>query len=96
MEENVKTSIKIAGRVYPLFIRNDEMTQVRLLEKQINDTSNNIQIQYAISDKFDCLAMTLLSLLSEKQPNGDANSQNNLVDIVSKIETLLARSAASY
>jgi hypothetical protein len=90
MEENVKTSIKIAGRIYPLFIHKDEMTKVKYLEKQINDTYNNMQIQYAISDKFDCLAMTLLTLLSEKDQKVVESNQDELAVVIDMIESTLA------
>jgi phosphoenolpyruvate synthase/pyruvate phosphate dikinase len=90
MEENVKTSIKIAGRIYPLFIHKDEMTKVKYLEKQINDTYNNMQIQYAISDKFDCLAMTLLTLLSEKDQEVVESNQDELAAVIDMIEATIA------
>ena len=90
MEENVYTSIKIAGRIYPLFIHKDEMTKVKYLEKQINDTYNNMQIQYAISDKFDCLAMTLLTLLSEKDQKVVESNQDELAVVIDMIESTLA------
>lgn len=89
MDENVKTSIKIAGRIYPLFIHKDEMTKVKYLEKQINDTYNNMQIQYAISDKFDCLAMTLLMLLNDNNKGVDESSQDDLKAVIDLIEASL-------
>jgi len=95
MEENVKTSIKIAGRIYPIFVHKDEMAKAKMLEKQINDTYNDIQVQYAINDKFDCLSMTLLTLLSDKKEAASIKSETeDLLSILSSIETSLSKANA--
>lgn len=98
MEENVKTSIKIAGRIYPIFVHKDEMAKAKMLEKQINDTYNDIQVQYAINDKFDCLSMTLLTLLSDKkEPVSTNNSETeDLSAILNSIETSLSKANAGH
>jgi hypothetical protein len=97
MEENVKTSIKIAGRIYPIFVHKDEMAKAKMLEKQINDTYNDIQVQYAINDKFDCLSMTLLTLLSDKKDAANINRETeDLLVILSSIETSLSEANARH
>jgi Cell division protein ZapA len=97
MEENVKTSIKIAGRIYPIFVHKDEMAKAKMLEKQINDTYNDIQMQYAINDKFDCLSMTLLTLLSDKKEAVSINRETeDLLAILSSIETSLSKANISH
>lgn len=89
MEENVKTSIKIAGRVYPLFVHKDEMTKVKDLEQLINDTYNGIQIEYAINDKFDCLAMTMLTILNQNTQHGTSADESELSYIADQIDVSL-------
>ena len=91
MEENVKTSVKIAGRIYPLFVHKDEMTKVQQLEHMINETYNGIQIEYAISDKFDCLAMTMLTILSQNGNQASVQNDKELFNVLEDIDTSLQK-----
>jgi hypothetical protein len=91
MEENVKTSVKIAGRVYPLFVHKDEMTRVKDLEQLINNTYSGIQIDYAINDKFDCLAMTLLSILSQSNQQNVTSDEVEISGLIDQIDVSLKK-----
>jgi len=63
MEENGLTNITvlIAGRPYPLKIKDGEEDAIRKIVKEVNDKINQFQATYNKKDKQDCLSMALLT-----------------------------------
>lgn len=74
MADSEKTNISIAGRMYPLILDKREIELARKAEELINETYNRIQLDYKITDKIDCLAMTLITLQLEHQAAADGSS----------------------
>ncbi len=57
--------IVIAGRTYPLTIAVHEEENIRKAAKNIEDSINFFQENYAVKDKQDLLAMTALQLATQ-------------------------------
>jgi cell division protein ZapA (FtsZ GTPase activity inhibitor) len=97
MEESIKTTVKIAGRVYPIFVSKTEETEIKDLERKINTVFNDMQMQYALTDKLDCLAMTMLHLLTNKENTAVDSSQKeaDLSHVIELIEASLEKKLRS-
>ena len=63
MEEqnNRQITVLIAGRPYPLKIKQSDEPTIRKIVKEINDKINKFQLTYASKDKQDCLSMAILT-----------------------------------
>ncbi len=61
-DEYKNITITLAGRPYPLKIKNSDEDSVRRIVKGLNEKVNNFQISYTGKDKQDCLSMTLLTI----------------------------------
>lgn len=57
--------VVIAGRTYPLTVSTEEEENIRKAAKNIEDSINLFQENYAVKDKQDLLAMTALQLASQ-------------------------------
>ena len=75
MAESLKIKVTIAGRVYPMLIKNEnEEEGMRKAANKINDLVTKFEKNYAVSDKQDVLAMCALqfaSLIEIKAINND-------------------------
>ena len=61
MAEPLKIRVTIAGRVYPVVVRNEnEEEGMRKAASKINDLVAKFEKNYAVSDKQDVLAMCAL------------------------------------
>ncbi len=66
--DNIKNiTILIAGRPYPLKIKENDEHVVRKIAKELNEMVNRFQLKYANKDKQDCLAMALLTYAVDLQ-----------------------------
>jgi cell division protein ZapA (FtsZ GTPase activity inhibitor) len=77
--EELSIKINIADRFYPLVVTSQQEESVRKAAKLINDKLKHLQMEFAVKDKQDMLAMTLLELTTElmdikHQQLGDENS----------------------
>lgn len=88
MAESEKTNISIAGRMYPLILDKQEIEVARKAELLINETYNRLQLDYKITDKTDCLAMTLITLQLEQQAASPASAEA-INEKLSLLESLL-------
>ena len=63
MEEQdmMQINVTIAGRPYPLKIKEGDEPVIREIVKEINEKINRFQLSYNKKDKQDCLAMSLLT-----------------------------------
>ncbi len=91
MEETdtIHITVVIAGRPYPLRIKEKDEPVVRQLIRDINDKVNRFQQTYANKDKQDCLAMTLLTQSIELYKSQIAAPDNALTSPLSRLEALL-------
>ena len=75
----LKINVIIAGRTYPLTVKNTEEEQgVRKAAKQINELIANFEQSYAVADKQDVLAMCALQFASRIEVNELKNDKHNL------------------
>ena len=62
MDEQLKSmQVMIAGRSYPLKVKEQDMDSIRQVVEDINDKIKDFQLTYINKDKQDCLAMALLT-----------------------------------
>ena len=88
MAESLKIKVTVAGRVYPLNVKNaNEEEGMRKAANKINDLVSRYEQNYAVSDKQDVLAMCALQFASlieikainkEEDLNEDMEKMNNL------------------
>lgn len=91
MEEmdTINITVVIAGRPYPLRIKEPDEPVIRRLIKEINDTVNRFQQTYANKDKQDCLAMALLTQSIELYKSQSSAPDDALTAQLSHLESLL-------
>ena len=61
----ISIKVTIAGRVYPLTVKNEEEEGVRKATKLINERVKEYEDNFAVRDKQDLLAMIALQLASQ-------------------------------
>lgn len=64
---DVSLKISIAGRAYPLTIKQEDEQAVLLAAKMINEKVKEFEVNYSVRDKQDLLAMSALNLLAAQQ-----------------------------
>ena len=90
MAESLKIRITIAGRVYPLNVKNEnEEEGMRKAAKKINDLVLKYEQNYAVSDKQDVLAMCALQFASLIEIKA-INNEDEIIEATKKIESLNA------
>jgi len=84
MEENgmMNITVLIAGRPYPLKIKDGEEETIRKIVKDVNEKINQFQLTYNKKDKQDCLSMALLTYAVDlnKSQNGELKGANTSYD----------------
>jgi len=88
MAESLKIKVTIAGRVYPLKVKNaNEEEGMRKAATKINDLVSNYEKNYAVSDKQDVLAMCALQFASIIEVNA-INKNEDLTEAMEKMNKL--------
>lgn len=64
---DVSLKISIAGRTYPLTVKQEDEQAVLLAAKMINEKVKEFELNYSVRDKQDLLAMSALNLLAAQQ-----------------------------
>ncbi len=80
--------VKVAGRIYPLSVEENEKEAVLSAAADINKAIKLLQDNYAVKDMQDLLAMTSLQLATKKNSNNDSPIDHSLIR---KIEDDLQR-----
>ncbi|MCB0633299.1 MAG: cell division protein ZapA [Lewinella sp.] len=92
-KNNRQITVLIAGRPYPLKIKDSDEPTIRKIVKEINDKINQFQLTYTNKDKQDCLSMAILTYavdLHKYMQTGQATTPDNEVDQkLSQIDSLL-------
>lgn len=97
MEEqnNKQITVLIAGRPYPLKIKQSDEPAIRKIVKEINDKVNQFQLTYSNKDKQDCLSMAILTyavdLYKARQTVQPADSDPEIANKVAQIDKLLEK-----
>lgn len=79
----VALKVLIAGRVYPLTVKQEEEKQVLQIAKLINDKMKEFELNYSVRDKQDLLAMCALNLLVTEQ-----NTHKNAPELEKELQQL--------
>ena len=88
MAEPLKIKVTIAGRVYPINVKNEnEEEGMRKASKHINDLVTKFEKNYAVSDKQDVLAMCALQFASLIEINA-INKDQDMTEVTEKINKL--------
>ena len=88
MAESLKIKVTVAGRVYPLKVKNaNEEEGMRKAAIKINDLVSNYEKNYAVSDKQDVLAMCALQFASLIEINA-INKEEDLTEALEKMNKL--------
>ncbi|HEY9168631.1 MAG TPA: cell division protein ZapA [Lutibacter sp.] len=88
MAERLKIKVTIAGRVYPINVKNEnEEEGMRKAANHINDLVTKFEKSYAVSDKQDVLAMCALQFASLIEINS-INKDQELIEVTEKINEL--------
>ena len=88
MAEPLKIKVTIAGRVYPINVKNEnEEEGMRKAAKHINDMVTKFEKNYAVSDKQDVLAMCALQFASLIEINSITKDQD-MIEVTEKINKL--------
>lgn len=90
--EDVSIKVSIAGREYPLKIKKAEEARVVEAAKKLNDRIKEYETQYAVSDKFDLLAMCAMHFATELVTLSSTLPQERqeLKDAVADIDSLIS------
>lgn len=86
-----KVNVKIAGRAYPLVVKEDEEEILRSATKRIQKYVSTFDKDYNMNDKQDVLAMCALQLASELEnllKNIDREHEEILLKI-KKMKTII-------
>jgi cell division protein ZapA len=90
MAEALKIRVTIAGRVYPLVVKNEnEEEGMRKAANKINELVAKFEKSYAVSDKQDVLAMCALQFASLVEINA-INKDEDLQEAKEKLENINA------
>ncbi|SNR33766.1 cell division protein ZapA [Lutibacter flavus] len=88
MAESLKIKVTIAGRVYPLNVKNEnEEEGMRKAANKINDLVSKFEQNYAVSDKQDVLSMCALQFASLIEINA-INKEEDLIEVSEKLNKL--------
>jgi cell division protein ZapA len=88
MAESLKIKVTIAGRVYPMRIKNEnEEEGMRKAANRINELVTKFEKNYAVSDKQDVLAMCALQFASQIEINA-INSNEEISKATKKLNEL--------
>jgi len=82
--------ITIAGRTYPLTIRRDEEEQIRRAARNIEEKIREYQESYAVRDKQDLLAMTVLHFATVASSESGEIEQDHHNESLQAIDDMLS------
>lgn len=91
-QDTKNITVLIAGRPYPLKIKETDEPVIRKIVKEVNDKINRFQLTYANKDKQDCLSMALLTYavdLHKAQLDYPATDDSSVASKLSQLDELL-------
>ena len=79
-QELVNLTVMIAGRPYPLKVRQSDQPNIRAIAKEVNDKISQYQVTYKNKDKQDCLSMTAMTYAVDLQKAQITIDQYNSIE----------------
>ena len=90
---NLSIKVVVAGRSYPLNVKEEEKESIEKAAESINKTVNYLKENYAVKDAQDLLAMTALQLATkapQKIASPDTtNVEKELEEVLQTLESHL-------
>ena len=89
--EEVSIKVSIANRVYPLKIKKSEEDRVLKAAELLNDRIKEYEQQYAVTDKFDLVAMCAMQFATEfvNLTEGLSSERQSVKTSISEIDSRL-------
>ena len=87
--EEVRTTIKIAGRQYPVLLTESEAIHSKSIEVEINNKVSEMKSQYADFDSQDCLALLLLNAKMDFLSSTNSSDDEETLELINDIESIL-------
>ena len=81
-------TVLIAGRPYPLKIKDGDEPAIRKIVKEVNEKINRFQLTYTKKDKQDCLSMALLTYAVDLHKSRQSHQKSPAADLSDKIQQL--------
>jgi cell division protein ZapA len=90
--KTIKITVTLAGRPYPLQIKEHDEAIIRKIVNEINGKVNRLQQTYTGKDKQDCLALVMLTDFVEryKQDQTTSSALNSELDTIDSVLRLVA------
>jgi cell division protein ZapA len=85
----VSLKVLIAGRTYPIIVKQEEEKKVLEMAKTINDKIKEFEQNYSVRDKQDLLAMCALNLLTSQQTTSH-KSQEADKDLIHQLDLFVS------
>jgi Cell division protein ZapA len=84
-------NVTVAGRVFPLKIKIEEEDAIRETVLEINELVQKFQLMYVRRDKYDCLAMALLTYAVEVHRLKTNSVESKIADRIDRIDLFLTK-----
>ena len=88
-QENISISVHIAGRSYPLKVKQSDTDIIKSIADQVNEKVNYFQRTYVNRDKQDCLSMALLTFAVDYHRLKEKLNQSDVAERVEKLDKML-------
>lgn len=89
--DKVSLKIVIAGRTYPLTIKQEEEEAIKAAAERINSNIQKLQGSYAVKDMQDLLAMTTLQIALQKQGKVESASTVSTPDFDPDLQRIISK-----
>jgi cell division protein ZapA len=90
METSAKSiNVMIAGRSYPLKIRESDETAIKEIAEEVNEKIKKFQLTYKNKDKQDCLSMALLTYAVDLYKLTKSNPDDHNLKKINELDRLL-------
>ncbi len=89
-QRTINITVLIAGRPYPLKVKQEDEPVIRKIVKEVNEKINRFQLNYTNKDKQDCLSMTLLTYAVDLHKSRQSvHQEHSISSKLTEIEALL-------
>jgi len=85
----VSLKVIIAGRTYPIIVKQEEEKKVMEVAKTINDKIKEFEQNYSVRDKQDLLAMCALNLLTSQQNTSNKSLETDK-DLINQLDLFVS------
>lgn len=88
-KENISISVHIAGRSYPLKVKETDADIIKGIADQVNEKVGYFQRTYVNRDKQDCLSMAVLTFAVDYHRLKEKMNSSNISEKVEKLDKML-------